>query len=158
MALLLERIFMRPNHYHNKYRDSLRRKISRLAGQVFSRNDLSRDHSNREQLRLNRALSTFIEEGFIIKISHGLYAKAELMTFPNGKTKPVLQASFEDVAIEALNKLAIKWEYGRAIQEYNAGKTTQVPITLTVRLRSRFRGTISAEGRSILFEDNTNAR
>ncbi len=149
---------MRPNHYNNHYRDSLRQKIGHFAGQVFSRNDLSRNHSNREQLRLNRALNVFAEEGFIIKISHGLYAKAELMTFPNGKTKVVLQASFEDVAIEALNKLAIKWEYGRAIQEYNAGKTTQVPTTLTVRLKSRFRGAISAEGRSVLFEDNMNAR
>lgn len=149
---------MRPNHYKKTYRTSLKRKINSLAGQVFSRSDLSRNHSNREQLRLNRALNTFMEEGFLIKISHGLYAKAELMTFPNGKTKPVLQESFEDVAIEALNKLAIKWEFGRAIKEYNAGKTTQIPIALTVRLKSRFRGTISAEGRSILFEDNINAR
>lgn len=149
---------MRPTHYNNHYRDSLRQKINRLTGEVFSRSDLSRDHSNREQLRLNRALNTFIEEGFLIKISHGLYAKAELMTFPNGNTKPVLQSSFEKVAIEALNKLDIKWEFGRAIQEYNAGKTTQIPTTLTVRLKSRFRGTISAEDRSILFEDNINAR
>jgi hypothetical protein len=149
---------MRPNHYNNAYRDSLKRKINRLAGQVFSRDDLSRDRSNREQLRLNRALNTFAKEGFLIKISHGLYAKAKLMTFPNGKTKPVLQESFEDVAIEALNKLDLKWEFGRAIQEYNAGKTTQVPTALTVRLKSRFRGTISAEGRSILFEDHVNAR
>jgi len=149
---------MRPNHYNNRYRDLLKRKIGCLAGEVFSRCDLSRDDSNREQLRLNRALNIFIEEGFLIKISHGLYAKAKLMTLPNGKAKPVLQASFEEVAIEALNKLAIKWEFGRAIQEYNAGKTTQVPTTLTIRLKSRFRGTISAEGRSVLFEDSTNAR
>src|SRR5690348_5313769 len=104
---------MRPSHYKKAYRESLKRKINRLRGQVFSRRNLSRDYSNREQLRLNRALNAFIEEGFLIKISHGLYAKAELMSFPSGKRKPVLQASFEEVAIEALNKLAIKWEYGR---------------------------------------------
>lgn len=149
---------MRADHYNNAYRDSLRRKINRFTGQVFSRNDLSRDHSNREQLRLNRALNAFMKEGLLIKISHGLYAKAELMVFPNGKTKPVLQSSFEEVAIETLNKLNIKWEFGRAIQEYNAGKTTQVPAAFIVRLKSRFRGTINAEGRAILFEGKVNAR
>lgn len=149
---------MRPNHYNSAYRDSLKQRIDHYAGQVFSRRDLSGDQSNREQLRLNRALNAFAEEGLLIKITHGLYAKAELMVFPDGSKKPVLQASFEDVAIETLNKLGIKWEFGRAIQEYNAGKTTQVPTSFTIRLKSRFRGTISAEGRSILFEDKVNAR
>ena len=92
---------MRTNHYNNAYRNSLKRKINRFAGQVFSRSDLSRDHSNREQLRLNRALNALMEAGFLIKVSHGLYAKAELMTFPNGKKKPVLQASFEKGWLEA---------------------------------------------------------
>lgn len=149
---------MRPNHYKNNYRDSLKQKINHFAGQVFSRNDLSRDHSNSEQLRLNRALRLFIKEGFLIKISHALYAKAELMVFPNGKAKPILQSSFEEVAIEALNKLHVKWEFGQAIQDYNTGKTTQVPAAFTVRLKSRFRGTITAEGRAILFEGKVNAR
>ena len=148
----------RPHHYQNDYRAALRRKIEALSGQVFKRQDLSNDHSNREQLRLNRALNAFIEEGFIIKISHGLYAKAEVITLAKGKKKPVLRESFETIAMEALNKLGVQWELGSAIQEYNRGVTTQIPVAFTVQLKSRFRGTISAGNRKVLFEGGVNGR
>lgn len=146
------------SYYNNVYRASLKRKIESLKGQVFTREDLTKDHSNKEQLRLNRALKAFLNKGCIIKISHGLYAKAEQMVFANGKTETVLRKSFESVAIEALNKLGIRWEFGSAIQEYNHGQSTQIPTAFTVQLKSRFRGTINAEGRSVIFEDNINAR
>ena len=45
------------SYYNNAYRDALRNKISRLAETVFARGDLTDDHSNKEQLRLNRALN-----------------------------------------------------------------------------------------------------
>lgn len=146
------------HYYQNNYRNQLITQINQLKGNVFTRTDLSSNKLNQEQLRLNRALNTFIEQGYILKISHGLYAKAMSMKFPNGNVKTVLQASFETVAIEALNKLNIQWEWGRAIQEYNKGETTQIPTIFSVRLRSRFRGSISAEGRKVIFEDQINAR
>lgn len=147
----------KPSHYKNAYRISLRRKIESLRGQVFDRDDLTQDHSNKEQLRLNRALKAFASEGLIIKISHGLYAKAEKMAFSSGD-KIVLRKSFESVAMEALNKLGLKWEFGSAIQEYNRGESTQIPATFTIKLKSRFRGSISAEGKSVIFEDDLYAR
>ena len=75
------------HHYQNIYRRKLLDKIESLKTQVFSRDDLTRNHTNQEQLRLNRALKTFVELGRIIKISHGLYAKAIKIDFPNGKRK-----------------------------------------------------------------------
>lgn len=147
---------MKKNHYNNSYRKSLRDKINTLS--VFTRNDLTDNYSNREQLRLNRALHTFIDEGIILKIGHGLYAKAESMHFPNGEIKSVLIEPFEVIATEALNKLGIKWELGSAIQDYNSGRTTQIPAAFTVRLKTRFRGSIRAEGRKVIFEGNVNAR
>jgi len=63
-----------------------------------------------------------------------------------------------DAVYAALNKLDLKWEFGTAIQEYNRGETTQVPTRFTVKLKSRYRGTISAEGRTVHFEGDTNAR
>lgn len=65
------------NHYNNLFRDELRKKINHIASHVFSRSDLIQDHSNQAQLRLNRALHAFIDEGIIIKIAHGLFAKSE---------------------------------------------------------------------------------
>jgi len=145
-------------HYQNIYRVALRRKIEALSSLVFTRNDLTKNRSNREQLRLNRALKAFLDEGLIIKLSYGLYAKAEQMTFPGGETKTVLRDSFESVALQALNKLGVNWEFGDAIQAYNRGETTQIPAVFTVRLKSRFRGTISADDRSVTFEGGVNAR
>ena len=110
------------------------------------------------QLRLNRALKMFAREGLIMKIGHGLYAKAMVMTFPRGQSRVVLRDSFESVAIEALNKLEVDWEFGEAIQAYNRGETTQIPVVFSVKLHSRFRGTIRAEGRSVIFEDDIYAR
>ena len=151
-------ITMQTHHYQNTYRNELRRKIESLKGQVFSRNDLEKDRSNQAQLRLNRALKMLLDEGEILKISHGLYTKAEPITLRNGQTKTFLKESFETVAMEALNKLGVQWELGRSIQEYNEGKTTQVPVVFSVQLKSRFRGEIRAEGRSVIFEGKTNAR
>ena len=110
------------------------------------------------QLRLNRALRAFIDEGIIIKIAHGLFAKAEPMAIPGREIQAVLTEPFEAVATEALDKLGIKWELGSTIRDYNAGKTTQVPAVFSVRLKSRFRGSIHAEGRKLIFEGGTNAR
>lgn len=146
------------HHYQNVYRRKLLDKIESLKTQVFLRDDLTRSHANQEQLRLNRALKTFAAQGHIIKISHGLYAKAMMIDFPNGKRKIILRDSFESVAILALNKLGIQWEFGSAIQAYNRGETTQIPIVFSVKLHSRFRGTISAEERSVIFEGDINAR
>ena len=148
----------RKNHYNNTFRDELRKKIHHINSHVFSRTDLIQDHSNQAQLRLNRALRAFIDEGIIIKIAHGLFAKAEPMTFPSREMQAVLTEPFEAVATEALDKLGVKWELGRAIRDYNAGKTTQVPAVFSVRLKSRFRGSIYAENRKLIFEGGINAR
>ncbi|ASQ47044.1 hypothetical protein [Legionella clemsonensis] len=148
----------RKNHYNNTFRDELRKKIDHITSRVFSRGDLIQDHSNQVQLKLNRALRTFMDEGIIIKIAHGLFAKAEPMSIPGRKIQAVLTEPFETVVTEALDKLGIKWELGSAIRDYNAGKTTQVPAVFSVRLKSRYRGSIHAEGRKLIFEGGINAR
>ncbi len=145
-------------HYGNRFRDEIRKKINNYSGRVFSRSDLTSDRSNREQLRLNRALRAFIDEGFIVKIAHGLFARSEPLKLPNGEIRAVLLEPFEEVAMEALDKLNIQWEPGTAIQEYNEGKTTQVPAVFSVRLKSRYRGSIQANGRRLIFEGVTNSR
>lgn len=145
-------------HYSNAFRDALRAKITEMESHVFSRSDLIQDHSNKTQLRLNRALRAFMDAGFIIKIAHGLFAKAEPMRFPDQTIRPVLTESFETIAIEALDKLGVQWELGRAIRDYNEGRTTQVPTVFSVRLKSRFRGAIHAQNQTLVFEGNVNAR
>lgn len=148
----------RKKHYNNAFRDKLRKKINGIANHVFSRSDLTQEHSNQEQLRLNRALHAFMEEGIIIKIAHGLFAKAEPIKIPGRGMQAVLTEPFETIGAEALDKLGVKWELGSAIRDYNEGKTTQVPAVFSVRLKSRFRGSIHADGRKLVFEGGINAR
>lgn len=145
-------------HYSTIFREELRKKINCISSHVFSRGDLIQDHSNKMQLRLNRALQAFIDEGIITKIAHGLFAKAEPMEIPGREVQAVLTEPFELVATEALDKLGVKWELGSAIRDYNEGKTTQVPAVFSVRLKSRYRGSIHAEGRRVIFEGGINAR
>lgn len=80
------------------------------------------------------------------------------MHFANGQVTPVLIEPFETIAMEALNKFGVHWELGTAIRDYNACKTTQVPTVFSVQLKSRYRGTIQAEGRHVVFEGGINAR
>ncbi len=54
-------------HYNNAYRKQLLGKLDSLSDQVFTREDLSQEKSNQAQLKLNRALKVFIEEGRIVK-------------------------------------------------------------------------------------------
>ena len=145
-------------HYQNAFRKALLTRIKQLEDTVFSRQDLLSDKSNQAQLRLNRALNALVDEGHVIKISHGLYARAIKLSFPNGEIQIVLEESFEKVAIAALNKLGVKWEFSGAIQAYNSGETTQVPAVFSIKLKSRFRGTIEAEGRKLIFEGKKYAR
>ena len=144
-------------YYQTPYRQQLISIIQALPGEVFSRQDVTSDQSNREQLRLNRALKMFLTEGMIIKISHGLYAKAKQIKIAD-EEHTILRKPFEDIAIEALNKRKVHWELGRAIQEYNSGESQQIPVVFTVRLHTRFRSRISAIGRELLFEGGINAR
>ena len=142
-------------HYKTAFRDHLRNTIDHMNNAVFSRADLTQDHSNREQLKLNRALRAFVDEGIIIKIGHGLFAKAKSMQIPGRGKQAVLTEPFETIAIEALDKLGVEWELSSAIRDHNLGKTTQVPAVFSVRLKSRFRGSIQAQGRTLIFEGGT---
>ncbi len=70
----------------------------------------------------------------------------------------MLVDGFDTVAREALDRMHVQWEPGSAEQEYNAGKTQQVPTQNVVRLKSRLRRNIQYQGRQIYFERGINAR
>lgn len=57
--------------------------------------------------------------------------------------RSILEGDFSKICKEVLDRKRIKWDYGTAIQEYNAGLTTQVPCCLVVKLKTHYRGKIS---------------
>lgn len=158
MTIYGERKMADKKHYNSSYRQRLLLKINRLGGAVFTRKDICEDRSNRSQLRLNRALIAFINQGIIAKVSHGIYVRTKQLDMQQRNKITVLEEPFESVATVILNMKGVKWELGSAIQAYNNGESTQVPAVFTVRLHSRFRGSIRYNGRSVLFEGGINAR
>ncbi len=84
-----------------------------------------------------RALRELTEEGKLIRLGYGAYARAEISPLTN---QPMLAGDgFGSVSREVLDKLKIRWEPTAAERDYNEGRSTQVPMTPRVRLRgSRF--------------------
>ena len=84
-----------------------------------------------------RALRELTEDGKLIRLGYGVYGRAEISSLTR---LPMLAGDgFGPVARQVLDKLGVPWEPTTAERDYNAGRSTQVPMTPQVRLRgSRF--------------------
>ena len=139
-----------------KYKDSIEYKalqrIKKIPGNVVLRQDLTELGSYRQ---VSRVFKKLLDANKIVKIGAGIYAKAY---FSETLNKSLVQGTFDQVCKEALTRKGIQWEPGTAEQEYNTGLSTQVPARTVVRLKSRFRGTLSDGRRKLIIEKQTNAR
>ena len=84
-----------------------------------------------------RALRELTDQGKLIHLGYGVYGRSEISPLTE---QPMLAGDgFAIVARQVLDKLKVRWEPTTAERDYNAGRTTQVPMTPRVRLRgSRF--------------------
>lgn len=138
------------------YQDSIEykalKRLKKIRGAVVLRQDFEDLGSYRQ---ISRVFKVLMNENKLIKIGAGIYAKAYFCEILN---RPVLKGGFSQICKEALDRKGIKWEYGTAIQEYNAGLTTQVPCRLVVKLKTRYRGKISHNKQRLRVEKGINAR
>jgi hypothetical protein len=80
----------------------------------------------------------------------GIYAKTRLNKFTH-ELAPA--ATFEEIAAEVFRKLEINIAHGKLARNYNAGKTTQVPMLAVVDTgRRRITRRISLESRFITYQ------
>lgn len=139
-----------------KYKDSIEYKalqrIKKIRSNVVLRHDLIDLGSYRQ---VSRVFKKLMDDNKLVKIGAGIYAKAYLSEMLNA---PIIQGGFDQACKEALTKKGIQWELSTAAQEYNAGRTTQVPVRTSVRLKSRYRGTLSFGKRKLIVEKKINAR
>ena len=139
-----------------KYKDSIEYKalqrIKKIRGNVVLRQDLTDLGSYRQ---VSRVFKKLIDTNQVVKIGAGIYAKANFSEMLN---KALVQGTFGQVCKEALTRKGIQWEPGTAEREYNAGLSTQVPARTVIRLKSRFRGTLSDGRRKLIIEKQINAR
>jgi hypothetical protein len=99
------------------------RSIARRRGVVILRSELA-DLGSPAQL--SRVLAALVKSGKLVRVGRGVYAKTRINRFTG---RPAPAATFEAIASEAFRKLGIDIVPGTLLCEYNAGKSTQVPMT-----------------------------
>src|SRR3990167_5725022 len=109
------------------------KRIERLSSDVVLRSDVA-DIANPRQI--SRALSHLTNSGRLVKLGYGVYAKlarSEMAqtTYLKEGVLPTMRA--------ALTRLNIRWEPSREEQDYQLGKSTQIPVNPTTKLKDRFR-------------------
>ena len=112
-------------------RERIETRMAERPDDVFLTREFSDLAGERQVLR---ALRDLTEAGQLIRLGYGVYGRAELSSITQ---KPMLAGEgFGPVARQVLDKLNISWEPTTAERAYNEGRSTQVPMTPRVRLRS----------------------
>ena len=138
------------------FEDSLKFKIQERLKSIKSSVIIRKDFADLGSYRqISRGLKGLVDEGKIVRIASGVYAKAYKSTYTN---KLLIENGFDSVSREALNRLGITWEPGTDEQTYNRGESTQVPTQNIICLKSRFRRKIKYINRELIFERNINAK
>jgi len=124
-------------------------RIARKKYKIFMREDFQ-DLSGYDQV--GRALRTISNNGRLIRLGYGIYAKAKKSSI-TGELVPV--APLPVLAKEALVRLGIQIAPSRLEQDYNAGKTTQVPTGRLIAVRGRINRKIGYGGAYVSYEPAT---
>lgn len=134
-------------------KEKMVRSIALRKGEVLLRADFE---SMGSPSQISRALRELINEGKIIRLGYGVYAKARPSLLSG---KPVARVTLEELAQEALQKLGVPVALGRAQEAYAAGKTTQIPVHTTFNTgRRRITRKISVGISTVRYENNYSAR
>lgn len=84
-----------------------------------------------------RALRILMRRKRLVRLGYGVYGRAIVSRLSGA---PILYSrnGFAGAARQALTKLGVEWEPTDAERDYNAGRSTQLPLNPVVRIRSRF--------------------
>jgi hypothetical protein len=103
-----------------------------LVGESQTAILLRRDFDERldaSPAQVTRVIRKLIEKGTLLRVSLGMYVKAERSVF-TGRTVPVL--TLPDLAREGLKRLNIETVPSSAERTYNEGRSQQVPTGRTI--------------------------
>ena len=95
-----------------------------------------------------RALRELVRDGRLIRLGYGVYARA-MRSRLSGRTMVDSSNGFSSAALQALTKLGVPWEPSDSVRAYNEGRSTQIPINPSVKVKSRFSRRLS-DGRTEL--------
>ena len=127
----------------------IRRSIASRQGNVVLRSELKRFGSPDQ---VKRVLAKLVDEGSLIRVSQGAYAKTRINRF-TGKPSPA--GTLESIASELFTKLKVETSPGKLLREYNQGRTTQVPVQTVVDTgKRRITRKVEVGGRVLRYENN----
>lgn len=130
----------------NNLEAKMQYRIKRSKSSVFIPSDFF-DLSDRDQI--NRVIRTFINDGLLIKLGQGIYARTKLSKI---KKKLIPEKDLRSLTIEALNKYGIKVVESSYEKAYNNGDSTQVPTGRVIGVTTRVNRKIGYNGYYIKFE------
>lgn len=84
-----------------------------------------------------RVLRNLTREKRLVRLGYGVYGRAAVSRLSG---EPILYSrnGFLGAAEQALTKLGVKWELSESAREYNAGRSTQMPVNPVLRVKGRF--------------------
>ncbi len=139
-----------------KYQESTEYKtINRLKairGSVVLRKDFDGIASYRQ---ISRTLKELMAEKKLVKIGAGIYAKSYSSKYTN---IPLIKNGTDSALRGALKRLNVVYESGSAENDYNEGRSTQIPVYNIVKLKSRCRRRIGYGNSELIFEKKINAK
>ena len=121
-------------------------RIDRKKGDVFMREDFRDLGGYRE---VGRSLRELTQSGKLLRIGQGLYSRASTSPF-DGRVIPV--KSLYRLTQEAFARLGIETRPIKAQQDYNEGRSTQMPVGRVIGVTRRVRRKVSANGATMGYE------
>lgn len=131
-------------------RASLKEKIAARIGASRDLVFLTReflDLGGRDQVL--RALRKLCADGVVTRIGYGLYAKSRRNQI-TGET--IVDGSPLLALRQAFDKLDVEWEESCAVKDYNAGRSTQIPVNPIPKVKGRFSRKITINGREAQYD------
>jgi hypothetical protein len=126
-------------------RERVETRIARKRGEdVFLTREF-RDLGGEDQVL--RVLRTLVREKRLVRLGYGVYGRAVVSRLSGD---PILYSEngFLGAARQALAKLGVSWEPSEAERDYNAGRSTQIPVNPVVRSRDGSRVVSAMASRS----------
>lgn len=98
------------------------------------------------------ALRSLVKEEFLVRVSHGIYAKTSWNKYGN---KRIAVATLGDIVPLAMERKGLKLKLGKLAQAYMDGKTTQVPNKDIFEIGNRkISRKFNLYGRTVYYEKN----
>lgn len=127
--------------------DRIKRSVANRNDGVFLRVEFERFGS---PAQVGRALTQLTNEGTLVRLGVGVYAKAKPSVLTG---RPIPARPLEVLAPEVLKKLGIAVLPSRLTQDYNAGRSTQLPSGIVLNTgKRRIARKLSFNGKAVQYE------